>query len=288
MDQVNDAIVTTLSYSDIFDYPLTKAELWRYLTLSKPILYRTFDTALARASIKEKSHLFFLPGRSGLVRERLKRQKISKKKLKNAQPVLQMLQKIPTIEFIGISGSLAMHNAENNADIDLFIITKPQTLWLTRLLVLSFLQFKRMRRKRQGRKSKNMICVNMLLDTNHLSFPKSRQNLYTAHEIMQVKPFFSRNNTYERFLKKNTWIRKFLPNSFPKTALRLMTFSQTSKAIPLHFMEKLAKVMQIWYMKKHITKEYVSDGFVAFHPQDYTNYVLSELEKRKKKYGLQI
>src|SRR6185312_7622187 len=122
---------------------------------------------------------------------------------------------IPTIEFAGLSGSLAMHNAEKDADIDIFIITRPNTLWLTRFLILSLLQLKGKRRAPGKKHAKDTICVNMLLDTKHMAFPKNKRNIYTAHEIIQMKPLLIRNNTYNEFLHKNKWIINFLPHAFP-------------------------------------------------------------------------
>lgn len=287
MVQIETAILATLTYSDIFDYPLTKAELWRYLICKKRIKLRVFENALQRAKkIKSEDKFFYLSGHQHTLTLRKKRQKISQKKILQVKKIVNILQKIPTIEFIGISGSVAMQNAEKNADIDLFLLTKPNTLWLTRLCVLSLLHLKKVRRNRNQKIAANAVCVNMLLDTAHMKFPKIRQDVYTAHEIIQMKPIFIRNDSYRAFLQKNSWVEDFLPNAFPKSSLMSKKSYQRRKYLFILPVEKMAKNFQLWYMRNHRTQETVSTGFVAFHPFDYRNTILSAWEKKKKQYGI--
>lgn len=279
------AIYATLAYSDIFDYPLTKEELLRYLLVTRSASSR-FDTmVLSLPKVKKKEGYFYLSGRSSIIDLRKKRAAISLEKMKRAKKVVRILKRIPSIEFIGMSGSLAMANGDEDADIDLFLITRPQTLWLTRLLVLLFLEVKGMRRKRTGNTFSDTICVNMLVDTNHLRFPKERHDAYTAHELVQLKPLFERSNSYRRFLVANEWVLKYLPNGF--VCMQSKEFhKETSLSFFLAPLEFLAQSVQIWYMKGHRTKETITDGFVAFHPFDYKKEILGQWEKKKKLYGI--
>lgn len=223
-----------------------------------------------------------------LIEERQKRKKISEKKLQKANDIAKFLARIPTIELVGVSGSLAMYNADRIADIDLFIITKKHTLWMTRLLIACLLQTKHLRRKRNEKHAPNSVCVNMLLDTDHLLFPKSRRDSYTAHELLQMKPLFARGYTYHALLKKNTWIRTFLPNGYPYSVIKGIPELKKTKKHMVVFFEPLARMVQVWYMKRHRTTETITDGFVAFHPYNYKDEILQEWERRKKKYGIQV
>jgi len=58
------------------------------------------------------------------------------------------------------------------------------------------------------------------------------------------------------------------------------------KAKKGNVIELVAKNLQLWYMKKHQTTEIVTEGFVAFHPDDYTKKILYEWQKRIKKYDI--
>lgn len=285
MEQIKPAILATILYSDMFDYPLTKGELWRYLLGKEAFSLREFNEALSKIdSIKERDGFYYLTRKSSLIAIRKKRYKISKKKIEKAQQIIHWLQYIPTIEFAGLSGSLSMYNAEKQADIDLFLITKPQTLWITRFLVLSLLQLKGIRRLPGKAYAKDTICVNMLLDTRHMVFPKKKRNIYTAHEIVQMKPLFVRNHTYQEFLRENKWVMDFLPHAFPSK----FTCAKKIQKKHAHIkpVEYMAKILQLWYMQKHRTKEVIEDGFVAFHPNDYAKTIISTFEKKKRHYGI--
>lgn len=289
MDQVKTAIISTLSYSDIFDYPLTKAQVWRYLVtknekLKIQNLEQGLDALVLHKKIYQKDGYYFLAKRKEIVRKRKEKEKISQQKLQKAKEIARIIAKIPTVLCIGVSGSLAMENAEKDADIDLFVITKKDTLWVTRGIILFLLQYKKVRRKRQGGKTKDTICLNMLIDSNHLALKKERHNIYSAHEVVQMKPLFTRGFIYEEFLRENMWVTKFLPHAFPKSPLRHIPKIHTTEKSMWYPLERLAKFFQVWYMQKYRTNETIANGFVAFHPQDYKNGILAAWKTRKEKY----
>lgn len=185
----------TLAYADIFDYPLTREEIYRWL-----IKGDSFTKA------KESPYWNYLPGRAKLVKLRRQRERISRVKLDKFLPIIYRLKIIRWIKLICVTGALAMNNADADDDIDLMIVTAKNRLWLTRALV-SLLLFSRLRR---GRLVDNRICINLWLDESAMAI--EQQNLYLAHEICQARPIFERENFYDRFLGANLWYKKYLPN----------------------------------------------------------------------------
>lgn len=288
----NSSILKTLIYSDIFDYPLTKEELWRFLIAKnvENIDRVTFKKALIMfppGRWEYKHGFYFLSGREEIVGKRERRKKEGGKKLDFARKIIQKLSLVPTVSFIGISGGLALENSEKNDDIDLFVITSKNTLWVTRLILVFLLIIMGQYRGR-GKKESQKVCLNMLIDEESLSFPKKRQDLYTAHEIVQLRPVLNRNNVYEKFMNANRWVKKFLPNGID---IRILGYKDIKKKSPsilisqyLSIFERIAKSIQLSYMKKHRTKETISDHFLAFHPFDYKSFVLKEYNKRLNKY----
>jgi len=271
-------ISKTLCYADIFDYPLTKKELFRFLIskekTSKKELFRTLDLSIP--GVGKLGSYYFLNGKKGLVVERKKRGVESKKKMEKARRIVWLLSFLPSVKLIGLSGSLSMNNCRKNDDIDLFIITSRRRLWITRLLVLALLTFFGERRERNTILGKDKICLNMLLSEDSIVISKNSRNLFTAHEVVQVKPLFNKDNTYEKFLNANKWTRSFLPNA---TSYPLTVFSHTQRHV--HFtsllfdaMEVAFFVLQYLYMRSRITSEVVSKSVARFHPKDMKGYVL--------------
>lgn len=293
MGSSNKSILKTLLYSDIFDYPLSKEEIWKYLISKKKENYHDFINHLSNkeTSFGNKNNYFFLNGRDGLVIIRTKKEKESLKKIKFAQKIISSLTIIPTVRFIGISGALAMKNSDEGDDIDLFIISSKNSVWITRLLMVLVLKILGVYRERNGKNISNKICLNMLIDEASLLFPKKRRDLYTAHEIAQIMPMFQKDNIYEKFIYSNNWISKFLPNAFDKKEKFLSAnLNITDKIFNWIFeifpIEVLLKNIQIRYMKNHLTKETILDNFIAFHPFDYKTYVLKTYAKKLAKFNI--
>ncbi len=279
-------MLKTLIYSDIFDYPLTLKELRFYLLGN--FQFSLHDIRQIKDIFTEKEY-FFLKNRKSIVEKRIEREKISRKKIFIAQKTVTILSLIPTIFFIGLSGSLAMNNADTSDDIDLFIICSKNSIWITRLFVLFLLQVLGKRRKRNNTHAKNAICTNMFITKDALTLPKNKQNLFTAHEIVQVKPLYDRNNMYKAFLLANDWVLSYLPHAQVNLA------GEGKSSIIKEVFEKIfvifdfpARLMQNWYMNLHKTNETITNTLFAFHPQDVTTRVLSEYTKRLKKYGISI
>ncbi len=205
MDFFQSAILKTLAYADIFDFPLTEQEIRRWL-IGPP------DGELKFA---KKQPFYFLKGREKIVAVRKKREKESQKKFKIAKRVANWLKFIPTIKMVAITGALAMNNAHQDDDIDLLIVSQKNRLWLTRLMTVLLTEIIACRRHPADREFKDKICLNMFLDEAHLAVPKKEQDLFLAHEVCQLKPIWEKDGIYQKFIKENQWVRRFLPNWKP-------------------------------------------------------------------------
>lgn len=296
-NKIHKAILKTLIYSDIFNYPLSQDELWKFLinvkldkkSFSKQLKY------LKKGNVKVKNNFYYLLGRENIVTTRIQRNNESRKKIILAKTIIKQLTFLPTIQFIGISGALSLGNSTKEDDIDLFVIVSKGRLWLTRLIMVIFLTLMGRYRRRNENDVSDKICLNMLIDDSTLLFSRVRQNLYTAHEIVQMIPVFDRNNTYNRFINTNKWVEKFLPNAFVDRGTTRNTtrnygetfFSAFLRTVlRISALEHFAKAIQFWFIKKHITTETVSDNFLAFHPYDYKKSILKEYNKRLKRYEI--
>ncbi len=281
--KIYNSILKTVLYADIFDYPLKEEEVYQWTKDIKILRYD--DIKRANGIIIHKESFMFLKGREELIAKRIEREVISKKKIQVAKNIINFLKFIPTIKLIGVSGSVAVGNATSNDDIDLFVVTEHKTLWLTRLLTTIATEFFAKRRRPNDMEVTDKICLNMFVDEQFLDIPKERQNLYTAHEVCQLKVLYDRDGTYQKFLAKNQWVRRFLPKAMSNVKCQMSNVKGEKK---LYVIEWFAKHLQLWYMRRHRTTEVISDGYLAFHPKDYTSDVMAAFEKRVNKYAAKI
>lgn len=280
------AIYRTLTYSDIFDYPLTPRELYQFLITDEALSYSLFRKVLIRINTNRK--YYFLKGKDRIVSLRKKREIFSQKKLEIARKVAERLKLIPTIKLVGITGALAMGNSEENDDIDFMVITSKNRLWITRFLALLLIEVLGKRRRPDNHNVKDKICPNIFLDENHLEVTAGERNLFTAHETCQMKVLWEKDNAYEKFLGKNSWVKEYLPNA---VLIENLKFKKEKVKVKFKnyffdFLERIAFKIQLAYMKPKMTTEEVSEGAAFFHPEDCSGGVLRKYNEKLKELGI--
>lgn len=222
------AILRTLCYHDLFDYPLALSEISQFLIGNSKLKTQNAKVRLRRrflrniqlktqnlieeGKIEEKKGLYFLKGRGKTIAIRKKREKYSQKKLLIAERAARFLRFIPTIKMVALTGALAVKNSKKDDDIDFLIVTSKNRLWLTRIQAVLLIELLGMRRKPNDLDVADKICLNIFLDENSLSLPKSKRNLFTAHEIAQTKVLWQKDDVYQNFLTQNQWVKEFLLN----------------------------------------------------------------------------
>lgn len=204
-------LIDTLIYSDIFSSPLAEDELYFLLHTNKPLKRQEFSSLLKNSKdlISCKKGFVALKSRDMLVPLRVKNIARFEEKLSLAKRAAFYISFIPTVYFVGLTGSVAAGNPGKD-DIDFFIITKRGALFSSRLFIILILSCLGMKRKRVGKNVENKICLNMFCDTIGMSDFINRKNIYVAREIAQMIPLVDRNSTYNKFIEKNRWTRKFI------------------------------------------------------------------------------
>lgn len=270
------AIKKTLAYAGIFNYPLTSKEIHHWL-IGKQTSFKKVQTELKKLKIPKENFI-----------ERRKKNRIAIKKWSIAKKASRLLSKIPTILSILVTGNLSVNNSVVDDDIDLLIITKANTLWTTRFFTNLILDFLRIRRHPNDKQFKDKICLNMFLDEDHLKIED--QNIYTSHELLQAKPIYDKNRTYQKFISTNSWAKKYLPNAF-SGLLGKSDSSGVADRVPsgaegrrsdspevarrlFSFFEPLLSITQKQYMSSKITREKILPGQLLFHPKDTQQKIL--------------
>lgn len=275
---LQEAIIKTLSYGEVFAFPMTSYEIWKFLIhphrASKKLVEQELSLLLRKKIIHKEDAFYFLSSRQLVVSRRL-RKKMNQEKLKKAKRVAFLLSLIPCIRLIGLSGSLSVNNACDADDIDFFIITQKNSLWISRFLTTVVLFCVGQKRTRGAKDVKDKVCLNMFLSETQLV--SSQKNLYIAHEIAQLRVLVDKNKAYEQFLTENIWAKKYLPNSFQRSyMIQKRGFGFVN--LILFPLEVLFYALQYLYMRKYITRETIQKDKALFHPIDRESFILKQYE----------
>lgn len=279
---LNEAVIATLTYHDLFEYPLTLSQIYQFLVYKKTSIEKvkkSLEILKNQKRIEESKNLYFLKGHKFQLTVLNRRQKDSKSSLERAFFYAMLLSLAPTIKFVGISGALAMQNSDKDDDIDLVIISQKNKLYTARFFAnLVLFPFKR---NPNTKKFARRACLNLFIDESNLKIEP--QNIYMAHEIVQMRPLWDRDETYSRCLKANRWVSQYLPNwtagfkQAPHSKLQKKHSAVSSKHSAV---EILLKKFQLAYMRSKITTERIGDTQLFFHPRDTEKSIMTEYKKR--------
>ena len=242
-------ILKTVCYYDVLNYPLTLFEIWKYLvemenlneneakeySLSE-VLRELTDNNNLKAFIKSKNGFYFLKGRDDLVEKRIKKDKISVRKIKRLRKWVYILRMVPFVRAIFITGRLAMKNAHPSSDWDVLVVLKRGRIWVgrTALTLATHLLLKR----RYRHKTQDRFCLNYFITDNSLEI--RNKDLFSASEYSFCFPIFDSGDFFKKFQLKNGWIKKYKPNYFPSEVKHLKCISDTPSAKRIrNFLEKI-------------------------------------------------
>jgi hypothetical protein len=201
--EISRAILNTVVYSDVFDYPLTLSEIHRYLTGLSASLETVSRLALSERFLRNTGNYFTLPGREFIIEMRERREQAAALLWPAAIRYGRMIAALPFVRMVAVTGSLAMSNVDAGADIDYLIITTPGRLWMSRLMSLVVTRLAAFRGV--------SLCPNFLLTQDALEIPE--HSLYSAHEFVQMVPI-SGKDIFQRMQTLNSWVQDFLPNAY--------------------------------------------------------------------------
>ena len=199
-------ILKTLLYFDLFDYPLTKDEIFRFLEQKTKMeeLTKKLQQLVFEKKIWQLDEFYSLRNNQTLAKRRKTGNARADIFLNKATWISRLLSQFPYVRAIGISGSVSKNYADEQADIDYFVITHANRLWIARTLMHLYkkLPFIKDRKK--------FYCMNYYIDESQLQIEE--QNIYTATELVTMMPMYG-NGSIDNFYAANQWALIYFPNS---------------------------------------------------------------------------
>jgi len=246
--QLERAILHTLAYADVFDYPLTPGEIHYYLTGAQACLERVTETLPASSLWARVDGYYVLPGREAIVGTRRRRAEAALRLWPLAVRYGHLIAGLPFVRMVAVTGSLAVNNAEQGTDIDYLIVTAPGHLWTCRALALVASRIARLARVN--------LCPNYLLTEGNLEL--TDRTLYVARELAQMIPL-SGLEVYARMRQLNSWTKELLPNAgslpeLPRGAGRLHSPTGLKRILEFLLNTAPARWFENWEMRRKIDR----------------------------------
>lgn len=130
--------------------------------------------------------------------------KIEEDFYKKTEKYIKYIKWIPWLKMVWVWNSIAMNCASKNSDIDLFIVTSPNSMWLNRILITLIFQILWVRKT--AKKHAWRFCLSFFATIDWLDFSlwKLENDIYLYFWILYFKPILNFDNTYELFIEKNS------------------------------------------------------------------------------------
>lgn len=210
--KTDHSVLKVLTYFDLFDYPLSKEEISFYL--DHPLSDTQLSVVLQQLSDEGQIFLhqgfYSLQDKPALTARRKDGNNRAQTLLETGYRVAAFLYRFPYVRGVCISGSLSKNFADEKADIDFFIITHTNRLWIARTLMHLFKKLTFL----VGRQ--HWYCMNYYIDEAALQIEE--RNVFTATEMITLLPVCG-NGALDNFFEANSWTKLFYPKYTGRQAI---------------------------------------------------------------------
>lgn len=258
IEELRQVIIRTVTFFDMFDFPLTDWEIWKFGQHQEQVDYGEIKKILENnlpASLRHEGGFYFLQGRNSIIAERKKRYHFADVKFRRAVWVSKIFALLPWIKMIAIGNFIGSHNSRENSDIDFFIVAQAGRLWLTRFFCAAITSVLGLRPK--NGKNKNKICLSFFVSADNLDLSQYMlknnfgeiDDIYFLYWLANLTPILIRDNLYEKLIFTNKKVLSVLPNWQPLSQNHYRTVETKSCSI-FGLFSWLEKLMMVWQMKK--------------------------------------
>jgi hypothetical protein len=202
--EIDNAILRTLMYFDIFGYPLKQHEILNFLTIE--VSMKEIELGLARLvaskQILQANDLYALTITANFER-RLAGNALADKLLPRIKERADLIFKFPFVRGVMASGSFSKNYMDEKSDFDFFIVCAPERIWISRMLLVLY-------KKIFLKNSHREFCINYFIDETHLEI--TEKNIFSATELATVFPLTAFQVYGELMAANFHWLQKIFPN----------------------------------------------------------------------------
>lgn len=202
--QLRSSILKVIAYFDLFNYPLSLEDILYFLDTEAeefPVR-RELDALLGEGCLFRTGAFYSLQDDPALADRRNDSRRRADALLPLAAKNARLLFQFPFVRGVFISGSLSKRCAVEKDDVDYFIVTSANRLWIARTIMHLFKKLTYLRGHQ------HRFCMNYYVDEDAMEIRE--KNIFTATELLTLIAACG-NGGVIRFFKANEWTSRFYP-----------------------------------------------------------------------------
>lgn len=212
------AVVKTIAFFNLFEYPMTALEIWRSLSIkcNFPDIIKVLEHLTKNNIIAGSEGFYYLAWQQKNLITRKRRYNHTNRKFKRVKWVVYLFRFIPWIKMIAVGNMIGANNLKDKGDIDIFIITTAQRVWLTRFSCSTITKILKLR-PRPGQE-KDAICLSFYISEDQLNIKNlllHDNDIYFINWLLGLYPVYDKDDTYNKFIQANKWWQAEKPNWRP-------------------------------------------------------------------------
>ena len=204
-EHLDDAVVATVAYSDVFDMPVDRVQLHRLLLgwrCDREEVDRAVEAACAAGRLVQSGDLVHLPDRSEVLDVHRDRTGRAEDMWRQAMQWSRWLGRVPFVRGVAVTGGLAVDSVAPHDDVDFLVVTAPRRLWLTRAMIVVIVRI--------ADRSDIELCPNFLVTSDAMEMQD--RTAYSARELAQMVDVIG-GDVLDELRGRNDWLLEHLPNA---------------------------------------------------------------------------
>ncbi len=288
------SIIKTIAYFDVFNFPLTTLEIWKWLYKPKEkySLQQVREILLSSTWLKNRLQLqegfFSLQNRGNIYLLRKQNNNWAERKFQKTVRMVKIFRYLPFVRMIAVCNNLSYSNSREASDIDLFVISRKNQIWLARFFCLLILKILNLRPQEEDRRDK--FCLSFFIDESYLdmrSVMLGQHDIHFVYWFAQFLPVYDPDKLYSKLLAANPWYLEYLPNIYTNEFVNKVEDTFVSKLVSkllyilsqppyiARWLYRRSRLMQVKIIDRNLqamvnidTRVIINEHMLKFHSND--------------------